>query len=187
MEIRDPNDALVQRTEMTTNAAGSVAGEVRLAAEPALGDWQIVVVIGKWRAYGSFAVEAYRKPEYSVQVTFGKPHYVGGSVVPATISARYYFGQPVVGAAVQYSIHFGSIAGGEVEAAYQGNGETDATGKLQLEIRTKRLPTNRNLSVEASAVDLSRRRQTASGSTLITAGLYRLEVSPDRMIYRPGE
>lgn len=184
VEIRDATDALISRREVTTNAFGSFNGDLQLAAEPTLGRWQVVVSIGDFRSYSSFEVQAYRKPEYTATVRFDNSHYLGGSTVPVTIEARYFFGQPVVNAAVQYHINFG---GGDVEPSYDGQGVTDAQGLLTLQIKTQRKPVNRTLSVQATVTDLSRRSQTASGSALVTAGLFTLALSPDKGVYRPGE
>jgi len=45
VEIRDSTDALIARKTLTTNAYGSVTGDLKLASEPVLGDWQIVTVL----------------------------------------------------------------------------------------------------------------------------------------------
>ncbi len=185
LEVRDPTDALVQRREVTTNAHGSVSGEVQLASEPALGQWQLIVCVGAWRGYAGFEVQAYRKPEYTAQVAFGVPHAVGGATVPVTISARYFFGQPVADAEVGYSVSF--AGDGPTEDAFNGRGVTDARGELRLQVRTKRLPADRTLNVTATVTDLSRRSQGAAGGVRITAGAFSVELTPDRAVYRPGD
>ena len=185
LEVRDPTDALIQRREVVTNEHGSVSGEVQLASEPALGKWQLIVCVGAWRGYAGFEVQAYRKPEYTAQVLFGVPHAVGGAMVPVTISARYFFGQPVADAEVGYSVSF--AGDGPTEGAYNGRGVTDARGEMRLQVRTKRLPTDRTLNVTATVTDLSRRSQSATGTVRITAGSFTVELTPDRAVYRPGD
>ncbi|HZT41990.1 MAG TPA: MG2 domain-containing protein [Chthonomonadaceae bacterium] len=194
VEIRDATDALVYRRAVTTNAYGSFDGDFQLASEPTLGRWQLVAVLGDTRAYGEFQVEAYRKPEFSVDVRFPQPHALGGSVVPVTIEARYYFGQPTADAAVQYTIAFqpegytADLQGRATpEPPYNGQGVTDANGQLQLQIKTQRLPMDRRVVVRAVVTDLSRRSQQGEGSALITAGLFHLTVSTDKALYRPDE
>lgn len=140
-----------------------------------------------FRAYSYFEVQAYRKPEYTVNVRFERPHYLGGSVVPVTIDAQYYFGQPVADASVRYNVSFQPDGSGQVEPPFEGQGVTDARGQLKLEIKTQRRPLNRRLVVSATVTDLSRRSQSASGSTLITEGLFRLFVETDKYLYRPNE
>ena len=187
VEVRDPTDALITRHEATTNANGSLDGQLQLAAEPALGRWQVVLRIGDFRSYAGFEVAAYRKPEYSVSVSFPLRHYLGGSTIPVTIEARYYFGQPVADAAVEYQVSFTGDEDGRPEPGFQGNGVTDGRGQLKLDIKTKRLPFDRTLSITATVTDLSRRRQQASGSTLVTGGLFVLSLETDRALYRPGD
>ena len=184
VEIRDATDALLSRQVVPTNANGSLAGSFQLASEPTLGRWQLVFAVGEHRYYGAFEVQAYRKPEMTLAVTFGKPHYLGGSKVPVDVAARYYFGQPVANAPVTYQIAFN---GDDAEPSYDGQGITDAQGHLHLEIATQRRKSDRELSVSATVTDLSRRSQTGSGSTLIAAGLFRLSLETDKSVYRTGE
>ncbi len=184
VEIRDGTDALVSRQTLTTSANGSVAGQLALAAETTLGRWQIVVTLDGRHYYGSFSVEAYRKPEMTLSVTFEKPHYLNGDKVPVTITAAYYYGQPVTHSPVTYHVEF---SGGDAEPSYDGQGVTDGDGKLHLEIATQRRTQDRTLSVSATVTDLSRRSQTGESSTLIAAGLFRLSLETDKGVYRPNE
>ena len=196
VEIRDATDALLSRQTVTTNANGSFDGAFQLAGEPTLGNWQICVAVGAFRAYGAFSVEAYRKPEFSAEVKFAQSHYLGSATVPVTIDVRYYFGQPVSGASVAYTIQFQPEYSANMrsdgtpanpEPAYNGQGITDAQGQLKLDIRTQRLPLNRRLSIHATVTDLSRRSQQADGNTLITGGMFHLRLETDKSVYRAGE
>jgi uncharacterized protein YfaS (alpha-2-macroglobulin family) len=191
IEIRDATDALLAQRKVTTNAYGSFDGSFQLASEPTLGNWQIVTSIGAFRTYTRFAVEEYRKPEYTVGVLFAQPHAPGGTTVTATIDARYYFGQPVANAPVNYTINFQPEytpgANATPEPPFAGQGVTDAQGQLKLEIRTQRLPINRTLNVQATVTDLSRRQQQAAGNMRITAGLFQLRLETDKSVYRAGE
>ena len=184
VEVRDATDALLFRQTVTTNGNGSLAGSFQLASEPTLGHWQTVIVLGEHRYYGAFDVEAYRKPEMTVGVTFGLPHFLGGAKVPVDIAARYYFGQPVANAPVTYHIEFD---GPDAEPTYDGTGTTDAQGRLHLDIATQRRTADRTLSVRAAVTDLSRRSQSGSGSALVAAGLFRLSLETDKEVYRAGE
>ena len=184
VEIRDATDALLSRQTVPTNGNGSLAGSFQLATEPTLGHWQLVFLVGGHSYYGAFEVQAYRKPEMTLAVSFGKAHYLGGAKVPVDVAARYYFGQPVANAPVTYQIGFD---GDDAEPGYAGQGTTDAQGHLHLEIATQRRKSDRTLSVSATVTDLSRRSQAGSGDTLIAAGLFRLTLETDKSVYRPGE
>ena len=192
VEIRDGTDALLSRRTVMTNAFGSLDGDFRLAAETTLGRWQIVIAIGDFRAYATFQVQEYRKPEYITSIQFDQAHYPGGTVVPVTLESRYYFGQPVARAAVTYTVGFqpqGIVQDANMtpEAGFVGHGLTDAQGRLRLEICTQRLPFNRTLQIRATIVDLSRRQQQVDGNALITAGRFTLSLEPGKAVYRAGE
>ena len=184
VEVRDATDALLSRQTVTTNGNGSLAGSFQLAAEPTLGHWQTVVVLGERRYYGAFDVEAYRKPEMTVAVAFGAAHTLGGAKVPVDISARYFYGQPVASAPLTYHVEF---EGPDAEPAYDGTGTTDASGHLHLDIATQRRKADRTLSVRATVTDLSRRSQSGSGSALVAAGLFKLSLETDKSVYKVGE
>lgn len=184
VEIRDGTDALVSRQTLLTNANGSVAGQIALAAETTLGSWQIVVTLGGRHYYGSFSVEAYRKPEMTLSVDLEKPHYLNGDKVPVIITAAYYYGQPVTHSPVAYHVEF---SGGDAEPSYDGQGVTDGDGKVHLEIQTQRRTQDRTLSVSATVTDLSRRSQSGESSTLIAAGLFRLSLETDKNVYCPNQ
>lgn len=192
VEVRDATDALVKREKLKTNAYGSFDGNFSLASEPVLGRWQLIAIIGELRSYANMEVQAYRKPEYSVGVSASASHFTGGNTVPVTIEGRYYFGQPVANAAVNYNIQFTPEPGNgpmekPAEPPYSGQGVLDAQGRLNLEIKTQRLPYNRRITVSATVTDLSRRSQSATGSALITAGRFHISVSPEKAVYHAGE
>jgi uncharacterized protein YfaS (alpha-2-macroglobulin family) len=192
VEIRDSTDALLSKTTVTTGANGSYEGSFQLGPETTLGRWQIVTSIGEFHSYATFEVQSYRKPEFSADVHFDHPHYLGGTTVPVIIEARYYFGQPVARAAVTYQITFQPVAysrGGTVapEPPFVGQGVTDAQGRLTLQVQTRRLPLDRRLTIAAVVRDLSRREIPASGTALITGGMFHLQMEPDRSVCRAGQ
>ena len=174
VEIRDPTDALVYQHSLLTNRFGSLDGQFQLGPEPPLGSWQLVLVIGEFRAYVRFDVQAYRKPEMTATVLFQRSHYLGGTTIPAVIQARYFFGQPVVNANVKYSV---VVSGGE--RSLEGSGKTDITGQLKIDIPTQHNRMTRSAALTATITDLSRRTVSASGEVLITAAAFRLSVETD--------
>ena len=184
VQIYDSTNSIVYDQTLTTNARGSFAGDLQLATEPALGGWRIVVpTLG---ASGGFEVQDFRKPEMTADASIPASRYLGGSTIPVTISARYFFGQPVARARVQYSVSFGGYAG-RTEPSYSGAGLTNVKGELNLSVKTKRLPIDRDLQVQATIMDLSRRSISVSTGTRIAAGQFILSVNPDRSPYRPGD
>ncbi len=110
VRIRDPRNEVVFERSMTTNADGSLSGDLKLGEEPPLGVYRIEVQIDKrnyapWECKGNqFRVEEYKKPEFKVEVAAGKPSYRVGDEIEIDVKARYYFGQPVAGADVEYEV-----------------------------------------------------------------------------------
>ena len=184
VEIRDPTDALIYRKDLSTNAFGSYSGNVQLASDTAMGNWQLVTSAGDFRSYSIFNVLAYRKPEMTASFHFDSTHYLGGMTVPAVFEARYYFGQPVAHAPVTYSFQF---QGGGGEAPQEGQGVTDDQGQLKIDVPTRAGIPNRTLLANATVTDLSRRSQAASGSVLITYAPWKMALSTDHYAYHPGE
>lgn len=187
IEVRDATDALIEERTVTTNAFGSVGGSLLLSDAPTLGRWQLIIKTGEQRSYASFAVQEYRKPEYTVGVQTPAAHILGGAVVPITIEARYLFGQAVAGASVKYSLDFEAEDGGKAEPSFTGQGVTNAQGRLVLQVPTQHLRMSRTLQISATVTDLSRRAEHADNSVLLTAGAFRLSVATDKDEYRAGE
>ncbi len=110
VRIRDPRGKLVFERSMTTNADGSLSGELTLGDEPPLGVYRIEVTIGKrnynpWECKGNqFRVEEYKKPEFKVEVAAAKPSYRVGDEIEIDVKAKYYFGEPVAEANVEYEV-----------------------------------------------------------------------------------
>lgn len=99
--IRDPRGNIVYQEDLTTSAAGSVAGEFRLGDEPPLGHYYVQSSLG---GYGQFRVEEYRKPEYEVIAKFDGGARIQGEDLKVAVSVDYYFGSPVVDAEISYEI-----------------------------------------------------------------------------------
>jgi len=193
VEVRDSTDALIDRKSLKTNRFGTFDSSFQLSAEPPLGRWQLITIVGGQRNYAAVEVQAYRKPEYTVAVQMPSGHVVGGGPVAVTIEGRYFFGQPVANAAVQYQIQFaaessaGQGAAAAPEPPFNGQGVLDSKGRLQLEVQTKRLPINRTMTVSATVTDLSRRSQQASGAMLLTAGQFHVSLATEKSFYHAGE
>ncbi|HEY3331691.1 MAG TPA: MG2 domain-containing protein [Capsulimonadaceae bacterium] len=179
VEIRDGVDTLISQTRLTTNSFGSYSGELQLSPEPPLGDWQIVTVIGKSRAYAKFGVQEYRKPEFQVTASFEKEHYISGTTLVANVSAHYFFGQPVANATVKYSV--------SGQDDYNAVGVTDAKGSLRITIPTKHSPTDSQVTLTASVIDQSRRTVSATSATIVTAGAFRISIEPEDDAYLAGD
>ena len=119
VEIWDSSRRVLQSSEHRWNRFGSFSGSFRLADEPPLGDYRILVHLAEpepqrddaeWdsgeplSATRLFRVAEYRRPDIQATVRFDNPAPVLGSELRARISAEYYFGGPVAGAKVKWSL-----------------------------------------------------------------------------------
>ncbi|MEI6503744.1 MAG: MG2 domain-containing protein, partial [Armatimonadota bacterium] len=207
-QIKTRGGSTVYDEMLPLNEYGSFAGDFALAPEPPLGDYELVVTAGKGaletRFFRSFAVEAYRKPEFTVDVKIDKEHYLGGEDVSFTISAKYFFGSPVSGGKVSYEVNFNSAgnrvpsevltaaglgtgATGEVENSFKGEGRLDKNGELRLFLKTKSLPFDRYVSINAEVSETALRPRSASASTYLYAAAYSLSLSLDKREFLVGD
>jgi hypothetical protein len=207
-QIKTRGGSTVYDQPLPLNEWGSFSGEFQLAPEPPLGDYEIVVTVGKGDKetlfFHSFSVEAYRKPEFTVEVDIDKDLYTGGDKVYFTVSAKYFFGSPVSGGKVEYDIRFspsgspppakilsaaglGTAAIGQIEDSFKGEGRLDKDGQLRLYVPTKLLPYDRHLYVTAEVSETALRPRSASDSTLIAGAGITLSVDADAYEYEPGQ
>ncbi len=204
VQIKTRGDAVVYDETLPLNEWGTFTGEFQLAPEPPLGYYSIVVEMPNGdHEYASFSVEAYRKPEFDVTVTMPAAHMLGGKTVPVKIGAKYFFGSPVSGATVKYQVQYnqvsnevpeqiiaaaglGSGAVGQEEDSFSGQGRLGKDGTLTLDVPTRILTFDRQLSVQAAVTDLSLRTRTGEGGMLLQAAAFRLRVSPSMHQYQPG-
>lgn len=105
VEVRDPQGALVTRTQTQTNTVGTFAGSIEISSEGDTGTYSLVATINGEKHTSEITVASYRKPEYTVTVTPNKPHYLRGEYVEMTVEGKYYFGAPVAGAKVKYYVY----------------------------------------------------------------------------------
>src|SRR5665213_1042569 len=105
--IRDPEWKNVVTAKVRLDAFGALAGDLPLADDAKLGTYQIGVTGAStyYIATTSFAVEAYKKPEYVIDVA--APRYVvGGDAGRFGVAARYFFGRPAAGMRLHYRATF---------------------------------------------------------------------------------
>lgn len=213
VEVRDPSETLIYRGIKTTDKFGCYSGSIPLGSEAPTGRYSIRNIVngeGDSGEGAAFTVAAYRKPEFSVSVTFDKKRYTRGQWVKARISVNYYFGSPVANANLTYSV---SRAGywlfGEDEYAddgyadYGGYGEivkygdlrTDGNGEAIVEFpatweqprEDQGYDTDQQFLVSVTATDKSDTQATGEASVLVTRGQFAVEVEPDSYITEPGE
>ena len=211
VEVKDSRDNLVYRGSNKTDRFGSYNAYLDLNSEAASGYYTLTTRLeGAARGEESgFRVMSYRKPEFSVKVTFPKKRCLRGERVKAKISAQYYFGAPVADAVVSYSVSrspywlFGDAEdmeeeyedyGGYGETIDEGEIRTDENGEAEVEF-TAGWPksdtedpydTDQLFSVDAYVTDQSDQYADGTGSLLATRGEFAIDVTPARYVVEPG-
>lgn len=194
---------------LTTNEFGSFSGEYLLEEEAKTGDYSVIISNFGTTYYGSFSVEEYKKPEYSVTVTLDEKQYSFKDTINIKVNADYYFGSPVTNAKVEVKIFqsqywrpwwYRSPYGWFYESYgksyfYYDNeilvdqlfGELNEKGELELKyIINKNLEYDFNYRIVAEVTDNARRTISGSGNTFVTRSDFQFAIQPDRYFYKIG-
>lgn len=106
VQVVDPDDNPILDTELETDAFGCFNGSVDIPASAKTGAYGVNITYpDDTKAYKSFEIAQYRKPEYEVKVTPLASKVVAGNKAKVKVSANYYFGAPVSSAKVKYTIY----------------------------------------------------------------------------------
>ncbi len=214
VEVRDSYDTLIHRVHSKIDKFGGFSGSLRLNKEAPTGQYSVNTIIDSNKsgtAAGNFTVMAYRKPEFSVKITYDKNRYVRGDTVRAKISAQYYFGVPLVNADITYNIShspywlFEDDAGGEMdEQGYSqyGYGEGIVVGRVRTDARGEAIVTfvanwaesrqidgwlaDQRYSMSAWVTDLVGENGSGETGVIVTRGEFAISVQSDKQIVTPG-
>lgn len=109
VKILDGRGEEVLRTSKDADAWGGFDFELPLQDEATLGQYQVVVGfpnvdVPAVAGFGSFRVEEYRKPEFTVKVEAPERPVALGEKFEATVRADYLFGAPVREGVVKYTV-----------------------------------------------------------------------------------
>jgi len=203
------DDQLFRRT-LTTNAYGSLSAGLDLPQGAKLGGYRFTVepvgadAEGQSDIGGTFEVQAYQKPEYSVTLAPSKARAVQGEKVSVHVSARYLFGGNVSGARVNYNVtrapyyppgfdteslpqeqqddgqDYGSDLVIQDETRLSQNGDLDLT--LPLERDAEGRPVS--YRIEAEVEDESRHTVSAQTRVIAFPAALNVEASTDNYIYQ---
>ena len=96
------------KQEYTTDAFGSVHGEIALPEDAPLGGYSMDVRLSEQdSAYANFLVAAFRTPEFQVQADVEPAEVIANQPATATGEASYFFGGPVKNAKVRWTVFGG--------------------------------------------------------------------------------
>jgi uncharacterized protein YfaS (alpha-2-macroglobulin family) len=108
VRIDDANGNNIFSEILPINGYGSFSGEFPIDAKASLGSYWLNVqlddsadIVNNYSST-SFQVLAYRKPEFSVDVTFDKEDYYANDTAHAKVKSAYYFGMPMNEATVSW-------------------------------------------------------------------------------------
>ena len=218
IEVRDSRDSLIKRSTVTTDDFGCYHGDVALNPEASTGYYTLTSTPEGQRGESTyFQVAAYRKPEFSVTISFPRKRYVRGEWIRAKVSANYYFGGPLANEEVSYSVtrspywlypmdeediaeYYGGSEGyqdygGYGETVNEGTVQTDSKGEAMIEFQANwpqpqdeyGFDTDQEFSISAYVTDRSGREASGEGSVPVTRGEFDIEVTPDRYVIEPGQ
>ncbi len=200
LSLSGPDGASLDVTSAPLNARGSADGSIELPQELPLGDWTLSATAGRSSTNAAVAVQQYRKPEFSIEVTPDRAVYVNGDEVRFRIAASYFFGAPVFGATVRYNLFETRLGGawgaGEFESDEGGgygrvlkSGETrtDLDGRADVALTPDRVSYDRRLTLEIEVVDAANRAVSGRGTTIVGRGLFALGLQPKSWVVRAGD
>ncbi|EYB67286.1 hypothetical protein DEIPH_ctg045orf0017 [Deinococcus phoenicis] len=209
--VFSPFDESVFQKTLTTNGYGSFSADLVLPAGAKLGEYRFEVRAsgaGEQTSDvgGTFAVEAYQKPEYAVTVTPGKARAVQGDKLSVRVSARYLFGGNVGGARVTYNVtrapyyppgfdteqdlppdpegqEYGSDLVVREETRLNARGDLDLTLPLERDAQGRPL----SYRIEAEVEDESRRPVSGFARVLAFPASVNVEARTDAYVYDAGK
>ncbi|MEQ8222312.1 MAG: MG2 domain-containing protein [Candidatus Eremiobacterota bacterium] len=205
ISIYDPQSSEVYKNTLKTDDFGSVSDNFALKEEPALGNYSVTCLHSSGqKAYGTFQVQEYRKPEFEINIKPEKEHYIQGEKLTFNMDVKYYFGSPVPDTDYTYEIYrsyyypyfwnywweedilpyYNNYSG---EFISSGKGKTDKNGKATFICDAAKADYDANYTVTVRMTDESRREVTGSAGSLVTAGAYYITVTPEKYFYEPGD
>ncbi|HTV93865.1 MAG TPA: MG2 domain-containing protein [Verrucomicrobiae bacterium] len=190
-----PSRTIAHRV-LVPDAFGTVATDVALPPDAMLGDYQIAL---DGRALASVSVQAYRKPEYVIDVT--PPNQVfGGDTASFNVHVAYLFGAPAGGLALHYGgVIFGNYTpwygpfqhlvewnNQQENKALSGDLVTDPSGDATIRVPTDRTTFAAHLSLTVEARDESGRTAGVESAATIVPATFDIVLTPDRWIGEVG-
>jgi uncharacterized protein YfaS (alpha-2-macroglobulin family) len=197
LSFTGPDGATLDVPAATLSPRGSADGAIELPKDAAIGEWTLQATVGRGSATTGVGVQAYRKPEFQVEVTPAREVYVNGDEVRFQVAATYFFGAPVFGATVRYNLfesRLGRVAESDEEdfeptevgfgrVLKTGEARTDLDGRVALTFTPERVAYDRRLTLEVEVVDASSRVVRGRGSAVMGRGLFNVAVEPvSRMV-----
>jgi uncharacterized protein YfaS (alpha-2-macroglobulin family) len=181
--IRDGRNTAVAEMVLESDDFGSIAGNLTLGDEVALGRWSIELPVGGSLVKGGFQVEEYLKPDFKVEVETAEAGYARSDRVRVTVRAAHYHGAPVVDAEVTIGVYRDRSAPGGADPVFELSGTTDAAGEFSATVTVDAVG---EWLFEAEVTDASRRPVGATNSVPVHASAIDLNLSARRSAVEVG-
>jgi hypothetical protein len=198
--ISQTTGATLAKADRPLSDFGTVNGELRLPDDVPLGSVQLTV----GNATATVAIEAYKKPEYVLDLTSAQHAVVGGTAARYTLSAAYLFGRPAGGMTVHYRAVRQAIyrwwggpwrfAGMRIypgnvpeETLGEGTLKTDEAGRAAIEIPTKALEEASRLVLQVDARDDSGRTVSTQATNALVPASFALSLLTPSTFVRRGD
>ncbi|RWS11259.1 CD109 antigen-like protein [Dinothrombium tinctorium] len=132
VQIKDANKNIVKRSEVQTLKSGIISEELLLSDEPVLGDWEIIVDLGKNRQFSKkITVAEYVLPAFTVDLSLPAYSTKNASKIIVSVKATYTYGKPVKGEVTLKVIDF---YGSWVQNRYEKRNRYEISSKINGEI-----------------------------------------------------
>ncbi|MFL7868568.1 MAG: Ig-like domain-containing protein, partial [Anaerolineales bacterium] len=208
LELRDNNGRSLQTLDLPLSPYGTFHGEYQLSDEVQPGYYSLNN--DDMRAYLSFIVAEYRKPEIELNVAFGKEQVKAGEQIRAEAAAQYYFGSPAGDVDVQWTLYeqstYFSLPGyqtGVIDENWLvpswardgnfgrtlGNGTTRTNPDGTLSLDLPDIPASdapQTLTLELTAQDESGFPVSARAETTINPADFYIGLRPDQWVGQSG-
>jgi uncharacterized protein YfaS (alpha-2-macroglobulin family) len=196
----------LENFDLPLSAFASGHGQYTIPSDAAPGYYRLSSNAAQYDGL-SFQVADYRKPEINLQVAFNAGQALAGDKLTADVNTRYFFDAPAGDLAVHWGLYaapssfnlpgyqvgvedtrwldafyFPSYGGSLGTLIEEGDGRTDAQGKLVLEFPTESDQSRQNYTLEVTAQDESGLPVSARGSIQVNPAAYYIGVRPDNWV-----
>ncbi|WP_313191141.1 alpha-2-macroglobulin family protein [Sphingobacterium sp.] len=166
--LQDANGQKVDSLSLTSNAFGSVNGELQIPANTLAGGFNILIMDkGIQIGYHYLSVEEYKRPTFSVKFDPNKETYKRSDIAEFKGKVESYSGVPLVGASVNYKVRINSYGRNYTNFTLADSSIiANEQGKFSIRIPLEDTALNKledfNISVTAEVVNQTGEMQQAS-------------------------
>lgn len=166
--LQDANGQKVDSLSLTSNAFGSVNGELQIPANTLAGGFNILIMDkGTQIGYHYLSVEEYKRPTFSVKFETNKETYKRSDIAEFVGKVESYSGVPLVGSSVNYKVQINSYGRNYTSFTLADSSIiADEQGKFTIRIPLEDTALNKledfNISVTAEVVNQTGEMQQAS-------------------------